>query len=196
VWEAPSQRSRRRFDRPFAEIIDERRLGPPRAPEDAAAPFVFELARALLRREARPDRADRVVADFVEAAVTLTHAASSGATLEEQAELLHKFWRESGLPEADFRKVRESRGPNDAQLLQEVEALLSQLEPILRELKRQPRSKIVAAIRPLAPWATRKALEAAAGTGPAGAAHILVGARYHLAPGTVRNRISRTKKGA
>ena len=186
--------ARRTVSRSFVEILQERRAGPPQAPEHAAGDFLYVLARELLRREARPDRVDQVVRDFEDASRALVQAAANGATWEEQAEILQDFWKRFELPERDLRKRKEVRGPTDAQLRREFEALLERLSPILRSRKKKPRKALVQELRELAPSATKKALREAAESAPKAAACTLLGSRYHLGPSTVRNRISRARK--
>lgn len=190
---APAFSSRRKVDRSINEILLARRDAPPKEPAEAAQSFIYVLARELLRREARPDRAEQVVSDFEEAARALTDAAATGATVEEQAEILRAYWKHFELPDPDHRKRREVRGPTDAQLQKEFETLRGQLVPILRDRKHEPHNVVIDRLRELARWATPKKLETAAKAGPVGAAHILLGSRYALGRDTVRNRISRSK---
>ncbi len=183
----------RKVDRSINEILLARRDASPKEPAEAAQSFIYVLARELLRCEARPDRAEQVVSDFEEAARALTDAATSGSTVEEQAKILQAYWKRFELPAGDLRKRRKVRGPTDAQLRKEFEALRGQLVPILRDRKHKPHHEIIDRLRELAPWATPKKLETAAKTGPVGAAHVLLGSRYALGRDTVRNRISRSK---
>jgi hypothetical protein len=186
--------SRRKVDRSINEILLEHRDAPRKDPAEAAQSFIYVLTRRLLRQEARPDRVEQVISDFEEAARALTDAAMSGATVEEQAEILQAYWKRFELPDPDHRKRRDTRGPTDARLRKEHETLRLQLTPILRGRKKKDRKAIVKELRKLAPKATKKAREDAAESAPAAAAYILLGSRHHLGPNTIRNRISKAKK--
>ena len=188
--------SRREAFRSFSDIIAERAVGPPKDPAEAAASHVYVLAREMLRREVKPDRSEQVLRDFEEAAREIGEAAAGGATWGEQTELLQKFWERFELPEEDFRKRREERGPTDARLIREVEALRQELKPILRDRKKKSAKTIIEEMRPLAPWASQDTLQAAACEAPTRATYVLLGSRYYLTPETIQNRISRAKKRA
>ena len=180
--------------RPFNEILLAWRDAPPKQPLEAAAEFIYELARAFLRRELG-DRHEQILKDFEEASREIVRAAEGGATVEDQVKRLKGFWARFRLPEPDLRKRRDRRGPSDAELKSEVEALHSKLGPILRRRNETPTRDLVRQLRELAPWASKKALKASAEEPPKQAAYRLIGSRYALAPGTVRNRISRASKG-
>jgi hypothetical protein len=175
------------------EILLARRNSPPKDPAVATFYFIDLLARALLRRETRATHRVQVMRDFEEASLDLAIAAGNGATAEEQAEILHTYWKHFKLPEGDFRKRRDSRGPKDARLLKEYETLYAKLVTIRRahpkKLGKMPTRKL----KPLAPKASRKKLSDAAESTPAVAACILIGSRYNLGADTVRNRISRAR---
>jgi hypothetical protein len=186
----------RKPDRSFAEILSERCGAPPKDPAEAASSFIHALARALLDRETRPERKVQILRDFDQASRDLVSAAATGATVEEQAAILHKHWEHLSLPEPDFRKRRETRGPSNAKLQSEVKALKRKLDPILRRRQQSNQNAMVAKLRRLASWATPKKLREAADSPPMAAACILIGTRYHLSAATVRDRISQARKMA
>jgi hypothetical protein len=179
--------------RSLNEILLARRDAPPKEPLEVAASFIYVLARDLLHREVRGGR-EQIVRDFEDASRQLVRAAESGATVEEQAEIVRDLRERLDLPEPDLRKRRPQRGPSDTKLRREVEVLRKQLTPILRDRNKKPRKKLDRELGELAPWATPKARRDAASEPPKAAACILVGKRHHLAPNTVRNRISRASK--
>ena len=184
----------RKVDRSINDIFLARRDAPPKDPAEAAQSFIHVLARELLRRETRPDRVELVIGDFEEAACALTDAATSGATVEEQAKILQAYWKHFELPEPDHRKRRDARGPTDVQRRKEYEPLYLQLTPILQDRKKKDRKAIVREIRKIYSWATKKAYEDAGESAPEVAACTLLGSRYSLGSKTVRNRISKAKK--
>ena len=183
-------------DRTLNEILLARRDAAPKEPLEAAASFIYALARELLRREVRPEREVQILHDFEKASHDLVTAAAAGATVEEQAQILGQYWEHFELPEADRRKRREPRGPTDGRLLKEVEALWAKLKPILRGRRDKIQQSIIAKLEPLARWATPKKLREAAASSPMTAACILIGARYHLSADTIRDRVSRARKQA
>ncbi len=186
--------SRREVDRSINEILLERRDAPPKDPADAAAGFIYLLARGFLERECRPERAEQVVRDFEKAARDLTDAAWAGATREEQAKILKKFWKEFALPARDLRKRRKARKPSGAQLLREYEELCPQLKPILRNREVRSISTRIESLKALVPPTEAKALKDAAEEPPWVAARIILGSRHDLKADTVRNRISKARK--
>ncbi len=177
--------------RSFNEIMIERYEGPPRDPSVAAQSFLHVLVRDLIRREARPDRAETAVADFDAAASEIVRAAMNGATYYEQAQILQRHRKDLELPPADFRKRRVPTGPDGRQLRTEYEELQPRVKAVLRDRKRWPLDQVVQSLRALAPDNTaERTLRSAARETPSRVTHTLVGQRHGIGPDTVKNRIN------
>jgi len=177
--------------RSFNEIMIERREGPPRHPCVASQSFISALACELIRREARPDRAETVVGDFTAAATAIDQAAMNGATYLEQAEILKRHWKDRALPPADFRRRRVPTGPDGERLRAEYEEFHPRVKAVLRDRKRGALDQAVQSLRALAPDSTaERTLQSAARETPSRATHILLGQRHGIGPDTVKNRIN------
>jgi hypothetical protein len=176
--------------RSFSEIVIERCEGPPCDPSVATQSFISTLACELIRREARPDRAETVVADFQVAASEIVQAAMNGATYHEQAQILQRHWKDLELPSADFRKRRVRKGPDGRQLRAEYEELHPRVKAALRDRKWRPLDQVERSLQALAPDNTaERTLRSAARETPSRATHILLGQRHGISADTVKNRI-------
>ncbi len=177
--------------RSFNEILLERHAGPPRDPSVATQSHIYTLACELIRREARPDRAETAVADFTAAATAIDHVAMNGATYLEQAQMLQQHGKDRELPPADFRKRRVPTGPDGQRLRAEYAELHPRVKAVLRDRKRWPLDRVVQSLRAVAPDTTAlRTLQSAARETPSRATHILLGQRHGISADTVRNRIN------
>ena len=178
----------------ISDWISDERNAPPKNPAEAASYYVYVIARQLLERETRPERRTQILRDFYEASREIVDAATGGATREEQAEILAKHRKTFELPEADFRKRKDSHGPTDALLLKEYEVLYAKLVPIHRSQRDNSGKMPIKKLKALVPKASRKKLRDAAKSAPAAASWILIGSHHNLGTYTIRNRISRARK--
>jgi hypothetical protein len=156
----------------------------------ATQSHVYTLACELIRREAGPDRAEKVVGDFKAAASEIVQAAMNGATYLEQAEILERHWKQLKLPPADHRKRRVPTGPDGWQLRVEYKELHPRVKAVLRDPKWRPLDQVVESLKGLAPDDTsERTLRSAARETPSRATHILLGLRHEISATTVTNRI-------
>jgi hypothetical protein len=177
--------------RSFNEIMIERRDGPPCDPSVATQSFKYVLACALLRREAGPDRAEKVLADLEATATDFDQTAMNEATYQEQAQALQRHWKDLELPPADFRKRRVRTGPDGRQLRAEYEVLHPQVRAVLSDGKGHPFDHVARSLQALAPDDTaERTLRSAARETPSRATHILLGLRHGISADTVKNRIN------
>ena len=177
--------------RSFNEILIEQRDGPPRDPSVATQSFKYVLACALLRREAGPDRAEKVLADLEATATDFDQTAMNEATYQEQAQALQRHWEDLELPPADFRKRRVRTGPDGRQLRAEYEVLHPQVRSVLRDGKGHPLDQVARSLQALAPDNTaERTLRSAARETPSRATYILLGQRHGIGPDSVKNRIN------